>query len=142
MKRYLYITMLCIMAALAAVSCCRCGSKNRNAATLVGNKWQLVKLMGREISAEGDSFTLTFNDEGRMNGLGSCNRIFGDYTATADGKMTIDHAGTTRMLCPDMQNEDLYFRTVSDVQAYEIDGQTLMLLRDGEVQAVFHVAEN
>lgn len=141
MRKFLYIPMLCIVAALIAASCCRCGSKQRSAATLAGNTWQLVKLMGRQIDAEGDRFTLTFTDEGRIAGVGSCNRLMGDYTASADGKLAIEYAGSTRMMCPDVETEDLYFRVVSDAAAYEIDGQTLLLLHDGEVQAVFTLVE-
>ena len=137
MKRLMYISMLCIAAAMVIVGCCRCGSKSRNAATLAGNTWQLVKLMGQDVEADGDSFTLTFTDDGRVNGKGSCNRVFGDYQTTADGKIAIDHLGSTRMMCPDVDREDLYFRTVGNAAAYEIDGDMLMLLNDGEVQAVF-----
>ena len=136
MKRFMYIPMLCIVAALVIVSCCRCGSKSRNNASLT-NKWQLVKLMGQDVTAEGDSFTLTFTDEGRISGKGSCNRLMGDYIAGADGKLEIGQLGSTRMLCPNEGNENLYFATVGNADAYEIDGQTLMLLCEGEAQAVF-----
>lgn len=137
MKRIMYIPMLCITAALVIVGCCRCGSRSRAAATLDGNTWQLVKLMGQEVTADDGSFTLTFTDEGRIAGVGSCNRLMGDFTATPDGKLVVDHLGSTRMMCPDLEREDLYFRTVGNASAYEIDGETLMLLNDGEVQAVF-----
>ena len=137
MKRLMYFSMLCIVAATVIVGCCRCGSKSRTAATLDGNTWQLVKLMGQNVEADGDSFTLTFTDEGRVNGKGSCNRVFGDYQTTADGKIAIDHLGSTRMMCPDVGREDLFFQTVGNAAAYEIDGDTLMLLNNGEVQAIF-----
>ena len=133
----MYIAMLCITAALIAVGCCRCRSKSRSAASLTGNTWQLVKLMGQDVAANGDSFTITFNEDGRVNGVGSCNRMFGDFVTTADGKITIDHMGSTRMLCPDEQRENLFLQTVGNAEAYEIDGQMLMLLNNGEVQAVF-----
>lgn len=137
MKRFMYIPMLCIAAALAIVGCCRCGSKSRTAASLTGNTWQLAKLMGQQVEPQGESFTLTFGEDGHLSGVGSCNRLFGDFTVTSDGKINIDPLGSTRMLCPDDARENLFFRTVGEAAAYEIDGQTLMLLNNGEVQAVF-----
>ena len=137
MKRFMYITMLCIATAALAAGCCNCRSKSRSAASLTGNEWQLVKLMGQEVKASGDSFTLTFGEDGRMNGMGSCNRMFGDYVTTADGKITVDHFGSTRMMCPDIERENRYFQTVGLATSYEIDGQTLMLFNNGELQAVF-----
>ena len=137
MRRILYISMLCIVAALVAAGCCRCGSKSRSQASLAGNTWKLVKLMGAQVEADGDLYTLTFTDEGRFNGVGGGNRLMGSYTAAADGKLTIDYPASTRMLCPDQEREDLFFRTVSEADAYEIDGETLMLLHNGEAQALF-----
>ena len=138
MKRIFSISMLCIVAALIAVGCCRCRSKSRAAVSLTGHTWQLVKLMGQDIAAEGESFTITFNEDGRLNGVGSCNRLFGDYTATADGKIEVGQLGSTRMMCPDVERENRYFMTIGEATAYEIDGQTLMLIFDGEVRAIFN----
>lgn len=128
--------MLCIAAGLVAVSCCRCGSKSRSAVSLA-NTWQLVKLMGQDVEPSGDSFTLTLTEDGKLHGKGSCNRLFGDYESTPDGKISVGQLGSTRMMCPDTERENRFFMVVGDAQAYEIDGDTLMLLWDGEVQAVF-----
>ena len=136
MKRFMYILMLCIVAGALLAGCCRCRQKSRTAAALT-NTWQLVKLMGLDVEPAEGSYTLTFTDDGHIAGVGSCNRLMGGYTASGDGKIAIDHPGSTRMMCPDLERENLYFRVVSDAQAYEIDGDTLMLLNDGEVQAVF-----
>lgn len=137
MKRLFNLSMLCITTALIIVGCCHCRSKSRNAVSLEGNTWQLVKLLSQDIASDGDSFTITFGEDGSLNGKGSCNRVFGDYTATADGKFAIGQLGSTRMMCPDVDLENRFFMTLGDAMAYEIDGETLMLLFDGEVQAVF-----
>ena len=141
MKRIMYIPMLCIVAVMVAIGCCNCRSKSRTSASLTGNTWQLVKIMGQEVTPDGERYTLTFTDEGRFSGVGACNRLMGDYEAAADGKLTIGYPASTRMLCPDPQNENLYFQVVSEAAAYEIDGDTLMLLTDGEVRAVFVLAK-
>lgn len=142
MRRLVYIPMLCLVAALVAAGCCRCASKSRNAASLAGNTWQLVKLMGSPVEAAEGSYTLTFTDEGRITGVGSGNRLMGEYTAAANGKLDIAYPASTRMLCPDQEREDLFFRTISEADAYEIDGETLMLLRDGEARAIFTLVKN
>ena len=140
MKQILNFSMLCIVAALIAAGCCHCRSKSRTAVPLT-NTWKLVKLMGQDIEAGGESFTLTFNDEGRLNGVGSGNRLFGDYKAASDGKLDIGQLGSTRMMCPDIETENRYFMAVGTATAYEIDGETLMLLDDGEVLAVFSLVK-
>ena len=137
MKQILNISMLCITTALIIAGCCHCRSKSRAAAPLEGNTWRLIKLMGEDIETSGESFTLTFTDEGRIAGVGSCNRLFGDYTAAADGKLDIGQLGSTRMMCPDIERENRYFMAVGTATAYEIDGETMMLLDDGEVLAMF-----
>ena len=137
MKRFCYFSMICFAAVLAAIGCCNCRAKSRAAVALTGNTWQLVKLMGADVTPEGDSYTLSFNDEGRFAGVGACNRLMGGYEAAADGKLVIEYPASTRMMCPDVEREDLYFQVVSEAEAYEIDGETLMLLHDGEVRAVF-----
>ena len=137
MKQILNFSMLYIVAALKAAGCCHCRSKSRAAAPLEGNTWRLSKLMGEDIETSGESFTLTFNDEGRLNGVGSGNRLFGDYKAASDGKLDIGQLGSTRMMCPDIETENRYFMAVGTATAYEIDGETLMLLDDGEVLAMF-----
>ena len=137
MKHFIFISALCIVAAVVLAGCCRCRQKSRTSASLTGNTWQLVKLMGEDVDASDDSYTLMFTDDGRIAGKGSCNRLTGGYTVTADGKIEMAYPGSTRMMCPDLERENLYFRVVSDAAAYEIDGDTLMLLKDGEAQAVF-----
>ena len=43
----------------------------------VSTEWQLVQLNGRAVPVEGDLFTVVFGEDGRLSGLGACNRLMG-----------------------------------------------------------------
>ena len=71
------------LAALAALvmlvaSCCPCRKHRKgDSKPFVGTEWQLVQLNGRAVPVEGDLFTVVFGEDGRLSGLGACNRLMG-----------------------------------------------------------------
>lgn len=136
------IKIVAVIAVLAvAAGCCRCKRSSRTAEPFTGTEWVLVRLMGQDIKAADGTFRLNFSAEGRVTGRGACNSIFGEYTLPGDGRIDLSHLGSTRMLCPDMAGENEFFAVVSGATSYEIDGQMLMLFRDGEMQAVFQAVK-
>lgn len=126
--------------ALAAASCCSCRKGKTNAQAnkpLVGTEWKLAQLNGQGVTAGENSFTLMFDDEGRFSGRGDCNSYFGAYTVTADGKISTGNMGSTRALCPGVDKENEYYKVLDEADSYRIDGSSLMLLKNGELVAVF-----
>ena len=64
MKRTILFSITLLISALAIVGCCDCRKRSKLEKPLVGTTWQLVQLMGREVAATGDSYTLCFSENG------------------------------------------------------------------------------
>ena len=141
MKIKIVITLM--IAALTATmlgGCCAC-RKGKNNLPLVGTEWQLKRLMGRDYTFDKGIFTFTFNDKGEVAGKGACNRIFGSYTTSKTGALTISGIGSTRMACPDMATETAFIELLERATHYEIDGNMLLILCNGEMQAIMQAAQ-
>ena len=69
--------------------------------------------------------------------LGACNRFMGSYQTTETGGLTVgQNMASTRMFCPDLDREQAFGDVLSGATHYEVDGDMLMLLTDGELRAV------
>ena len=128
------------LVALMLGGCCAC-RKGKNNLPLVGTEWQLKRLMGRDYTFDKGIFTFTFNDKGEVAGKGACNRIFGSYTTSKTGALTISGIGSTRMACPDMATETAFIELLERATHYEIDGNMLLILCNGEMQAILQAAQ-
>ena len=141
MKIKIVITLM--IAALTATllgGCCAC-RKGKNNLPLLGTEWQLKRLMGRDYTFDKGLFTFTFNDKGEVAGKGACNRIFGSYTTSKTGALTISGIGSTRMACPDIATETAFIELLERATHYEIDGNMLLILCNGEMQAILQAAQ-
>jgi len=136
MKRFLFVAFTAAVLAIVCAACCAC-RKGKNNKPLTETEWHMVRMMSTDMPAESDRFVLTFAKDGNVNGVGACNRIMGGYTATEKGGMTFGRMASTRMMCPDMELEDEFLKVLNSTTHYEIDGDMLMLLNNGEVQAIF-----
>jgi heat shock protein HslJ len=130
MKRLL----LLLFAAGALASCCNCYKGTARSDTpLTGKGWQLVQMDGRMFTAEGDSFTLTFGDDGRVTGKGSANRLNGTYANdNSNGTLSFGGMASTRMMSPDQGSESRFLKLLGTVDGYTIDGRMLLLFVNGE----------
>lgn len=130
------------LAALAALvilagACCPCRKHHKgDSKPFVGTEWQLVQLSGRAVPVEGDLFTVVFGEDGRLSGIGACNRLMGSYETTEKGGLTVGQMASTRMFCPGLDREQAFSDVLSEATHYEVDGEMLMLLTNGELRAV------
>jgi heat shock protein HslJ len=96
-----------------------------------------VKVGGDSLTLPVDEFNIILNENG-LGGRGACNSLLGQY-ATGDKKaLRFSHLGSTKMLCP--HNEALETKLaqiLSQTTHYDIDYDMLMLMRNGEIIAVF-----
>ena len=124
--------------AFIAVSCCApCRNRVKNAKPLEGTVWHLVKVGGDSYTLPTDSFNIILNENG-LGGRGACNSLLGQYATGDKLALRFSHLGSTKMLCP--HNEDLELKLIkilSQTTHYDIDYDMLMLMRNGEILAVF-----
>lgn len=150
MKKFLsYLTMAALVTVVGFGCCaCRQSSKNKINKPLTGTTWHLVKMMETDASFEADKFNITFTEgekqnEGHISGIGACNRfIGGTFIIGEKGKLSINQIGATRMSCPDLDLEIKFISVLSSTTHYEIDGDVLMLLSDGKLQATLQAVES
>lgn len=129
-----------MLAGLFAVSCCNCKKLSRAYAQLDNHAWQVIELSGDAVASAGEEFTLNFDKtDHKVFGMGACNRFFGTYSVGAKNYLTFTGIGSTRMACPDMDAESKFFMCLSEVNGYKVDGDMLMLLKDGANVATLKV---
>lgn len=132
--KLLYKISFVVATLFMLAACCPC-RKGKNNVAFVGTQWQLVRLMGRDLAFEGDKFVFTFKD-GQFAGMGACNRFMGRYTTSETGALKMEELATTRMMCPDTELEAEFTKILNQATHYEVDGDMLLILSNGEMQAV------
>ena len=87
--------------------------------SLQGTTWRAVDIPGA---------TLSFPEEGRIAGSGSCNRFFGSVKVEGDS-LEISGVGSTKMACPEpiMGQEQKYLQALAGATRYAIEGSTLTI---------------
>lgn len=125
MKKLHFIALSSLLLAVG------CAANPRSAKVAPSNleltTWQAAQLNEQALTPSGDEFTLTFHTEGRLNGRGACNIMFGTYTLGSAHSLSLSPMGLTRTACPDMEREREYFETLELVTRSEIiDGELLL----------------
>lgn len=141
MKRTLLIFTTLLIAMVMVSGCCDCRKRAKLEKPLVGTEWQLVQLMGRDISAAEDSYTLLFHDNGTASGAGDCNRLTATYSITSSRSMKIENLGSTRRLCPNFEQENAYYDMLESVTHYEMDADKMLLLSNGTLVAIMQAVQ-
>ncbi len=85
-----------------------------------------------------DKYELSFLADGRVAGIGECNRFFGPYqVVNANGGIKIGPVASTMMACLDPNIETEFFRMFENVHLYQLDEKNLYLFVDNKIKAVF-----
>jgi heat shock protein HslJ len=134
------MTIMRVLACLAGVAVLGCHpSAPAPGAGLAGVVWTLIKLGPDEAprGAGGKSATLIFSDSGRAGGFAGCNRVAGSFVQR-DSTLHFGPLIMTRMACTTgMELETQYAAALGQVTKYHLRRDTLELLGDGGVMAVF-----
>lgn len=138
MKRSILFLLTAAMTTSVMVGCCDCRKRSKLEKPLVGTEWQLAQIMGREVTPEGDSFTLLFHDNGTITGAGACNHLTAMYSVTPSRSMKISELGSTRRYCPNHEEETEYYDMLERVTHYEMDAENMLLLSNGTLVAIMH----
>ena len=136
MKRTILFFIASLTCTILVVGCCNCRQRAKLEKPLVGTEWQLVQIMGREVGATGDSYTITLHDNGTITGVGDCNRLTATYSVTPSRAITISELGSTRRLCPNHEAESAYYDMLESVTHYEMDADNMILLSNGTLVAI------
>lgn len=128
---------LFVIAVLTVGCCSTCRLRTKNAKPLEGTVWHLVKVGGENLSLPADAFNIILNENG-LGGRGACNSLLGQYATGEKSALRFSHLGSTKMLCPDNEALEMkLIRILSQTTHYDIDYDMLMLMKGGEILAVF-----
>ena len=136
-----FLQIFITLTAVGIAACCPCRFSTKNARPLVGTEWHLVQLRGNDVAFDAQSFNIRFSDDGTLSGIGACNRFNAPYSVMEKRAINIGTIASTRRLCPNIEAEQSMFRELDDAAFYEIDGPMLLLLKDGEIRAIFKAVE-
>lgn len=95
---------------------------------LKSTTWYITSIAGTDIDSTYQSRPhIIFDSTGRYYGNLGCNRFFGHYMATKK-KISMEYAGSTKMLCPDMDIEKKVGNALKkEINYYKILRDTLFL---------------
>lgn len=107
---------------------------------LAGTRWVLTRLNDEPVdlsTLQREPFIALENNERRVTGHGSCNRIVGAYDTQSD-RITFTQLALTRMACPNMDFESAFGKALNAATRWKISGAHLELFdADGKVVARF-----
>ncbi len=153
MNRFMALLSTCLLLGLALAACVPVPASDLPAATLppatavpqtpseplvsalIDATW-LLQGYGRADAPQsvppGAEVTLTFTDDGQVNGLAACNRYFGPVTVTGDA-IAFGALAQTEIACaePLMALERAYLDALARVVRFELAGGQLTLHGDG-----------
>ncbi|MEJ2501504.1 MAG: META domain-containing protein [Campylobacterales bacterium] len=99
-------------------------------ARLADTRWELAQIAGGDVAVTGRAWLRISDQEGfHVEGSGGCNTFAGPLRVSGE-TVTIGPLISTRMACPDMQEEQAFFHALGQVDGYRLEGETLLLLRD------------
>ena len=135
MKKFFTLSIMALLVVAVGVGCCAC-RKGKNNKSLMGQKWHMVKMMEQELSIKPEQFLFSFEQGGKFAGVAACNTLMGEYQITERGDMKFTNVASTRRMCREAELERQFQEILSRTTHYEIDGDMLMLLSNGEVQVI------
>lgn len=106
--------------------------------------WMLVSLEGEDVQGPIDTRTAYVRfEEGKnkVNGYTGCNDFFGNYELN-DDKVQLSGIGTTRMMCPGIEQERRLLSVLERTDAYSISDYLLTLYSNGTAIATFRAGND
>ena len=98
--------------------------------------------MGQEVVAKGDTYTICFSENGTAAGAGDCNRFTATYSVDKTRALDIANLGSTRRYCENHAMESAYYDMLEGVTHYEMDGDNMILLRNGTLVGIMNAVES
>ena len=99
-----------------------------------GHRWRLdvIVYYDRTLTAD-DPYTISFEADGRLNGLADCNGYNGTFEEPREGTLSIREIRSGGEYCGRQSMEDRYFEVLSGAVSYRVRGDDLIITsRDGD----------
>jgi len=106
----------------------------------LANQTYSLEMLNDQPLMDNTTITITFKDDGTLNGSGGCNNYSGRYTAN-DGRITVSELNQTNAYCGDppgvMDQEGAYLNALRAAATFEIPGMSAqMIIRNAAGQEI------
>jgi heat shock protein HslJ len=131
--KYLFVFLL-----VASIGCTPKLSPDSNWS---GRRWVLTEMKGVPVQLSGgrrDAYINFDAGEKRFTGNGGCNQVSGNYNLDKK-EIHFGEVISTKMSCEDIQFENTFLSTLSNIDHYEQQGNDLLLKKKKEVLLRFTV---
>jgi len=136
------VTLLAVLGVLLLVAACGPAATPTPANTITGIIWQWVSVTNKSTGEmtsvpNPESYTITFNADGTLNGKADCNTFSGTYSQ--EGGLIITLGASTKAYCGEASMDQQYLELLSAVVAGGPDGQGNLALENagGEKRMLF-----
>ncbi len=120
-----------VAAALLGAAACVAPSSEPGVPPLTGSVWELQQIQmsdGTLLSADPpEHYTAEFSEDGQVFIRADCNRAIGQFTATADGQVSIDIGPTTLAACPESSIGTQFLQALDNASLYFFDNDDLFI---------------
>ncbi|PVY42846.1 META domain-containing protein [Pontibacter virosus] len=142
MKNILYASWLLLL--FVCLSACNLSEKNRQYGVegdteLQNSYWILLSLQDQQFEDNPETSTAYIRfeaDDNELRGYTGCNRLMGRYSLN-NGSLQLTNLGTTRAMCPIIEQENLLMAVLEKADSYRIAGDVLTLFHQKKAVATF-----
>lgn len=141
--RYTYILSLLLL-----VGSCTLQPKDRQfpegVSGIQGSYWMLLSLQGQDMEGVPDTYTAYIRfeeDSDELRGYAGCNRLTGRYQLK-NNSLQLTNLATTRMTCPNIEQENFMMAILEKVDSYRIAGDVLTLFHNNRAVATFQAGND
>ena len=85
--------------------------------------WKLVELRGKAVvlnEKEREPYIVLKVQNNRIHGFAGCNLLMGSYELEEGGRIRFSKIASTMMACPQMEEEQVLFHVLEEVEHYSI----------------------
>ena len=100
--------------------------KTKTPVSLVKGSWLVIKIKDKTSFERNPVITLTM-PQGQIIGSTSCNKFFGNVILD-NSSFKVNSIGATKMMCQNMETEQLFLETLNEVASYSIEEDKLKLM--------------
>ena len=120
--------------ALMGLSSCKTAGGAVSSLNALDGEWKITEVDGQAVKAvpgEKEAFIGLNVKEMRLYGNTSCNNLIGGFEADVrNGKIHFGQAGSTRMMCPDMETEGKVLDAINKTRSFDMEKGGKLVFKD------------
>ncbi|GFZ89424.1 hypothetical protein GCM10011531_21200 [Aquaticitalea lipolytica] len=123
--KYKFI-LLCFCVVLSCAQDKKESQDSNTTESIENTSWLVVNLKGETEFSRQPTIRIDLSGKG-ISGSSGCNRYFGDVTINKN-QVKISNVGSTKMMCNNINTEQLFFEALNEATFFKAEGNTLKLM--------------